>query len=180
MLLSTTAMARIWIAHHVSPPSGISILYNAQLLALVVPLGFAVIGNVVYQLASRSPSAHVRPFTLLACAYFVAFVAASIIAWRTEQAELSAFRRMITQPAPLLMACGFFMIEVGFLFGYRAGAPISTAPLIVNSVVAAMLLAIGVGIFAENVSWRVTVGIAVTLIGVTVIISDGYRGGVNG
>jgi drug/metabolite transporter (DMT)-like permease len=140
-----------------------------SLAPYVVPLFAALIGNCLYHLSSRGAAQKAPPFATLTAVYLVATALSLVMALSVERATLRTVTNILFAPTALLLAAAVVMIEVGFLFAYRANAPIASSSLLVNASVAVILALIGIAVFREGVSGRVLAGMAVTLIGVIVI-----------
>lgn len=132
-------------------------------------LGAALIGNLLYHLASRSAAEGGSPFAMLAVVYLVAFIGTAALAIGVEGVRAGDIARGLTRPPVLLLALAVPLIEAGFLWAYRYGAPVSTASLMVNASVAVMLALIGILLFREGFNARMAAGFVLTLAGVALI-----------
>lgn len=140
--------------------------------SLILPLGAAIAGNLLYHLASRGASGSGTPFATLAVVYLMGCIAAAILAVSVESAPLKSFGDVAMRPATLLLAAAVLMIEVGFLYAYRAGAPISSSSLLVNATVAVVLAGVGFLWYKESADWRAAAGLALTVTGVLLLASS--------
>jgi drug/metabolite transporter (DMT)-like permease len=75
--------------------------------------------------------------------------------------------------ASVVLAAAVTGVEVGFLLAYRAGWNISLAALIANTAVAAILVPVGLLLFAEQIRPIQAIGIGACLVGLVLI---NYRG----
>jgi drug/metabolite transporter (DMT)-like permease len=135
-----------------------------SLPASTLPLFFAVLGNLIYHLASRGTSG--SPFAVLAVVYLFACIGCAAIAVWMEGGGAGAAFSTAFSPTSLIFAVAVVMIEVSFIYVYRSGVPLASASLQVNASVAILLAAIGVMLFREGMSWRLAAGITLTLAGV--------------
>ena len=131
---------------------------------MVASLLLAIAGGVVYHTAAKSIPKDLAPGLVLTTAYAVALAisAAAHVALPLE--GVSTARRLI-HPAVFGLGLGAAMIELGYVLTYRAAWPISTASVIVNGMVAALLIPIGLAVFHETLSPTRAGGIALCVAG---------------
>ncbi len=60
-------------------------------------------------------------------------------------------------------------LEVGWIYAYRAGWPVSTASVVQSSFLAVALLLVGFLLYREALTWNKLVGTAICLAGLAVI-----------
>jgi len=60
-------------------------------------------------------------------------------------------------------------LELGYLLAYRAGWHISTMSLLANTLVALLLIPIGIMLYKESITLHATLGIALCIIGLMLI-----------
>ena len=60
-------------------------------------------------------------------------------------------------------------LEVGFIFAYKAGWPVSTAATVQSAFLAIALMVAGLLFFHEAITWNKVVGIVICLIGLAFI-----------
>jgi drug/metabolite transporter (DMT)-like permease len=142
---------------------------GATIPPYLAPLLATLVGNCVYHLASRGAAEKAPPFATLAVVYVLAAALSLGLALTTERMSVASIARSLTQPTALLLAGAVVLIEVGFLFAYRRGAPISSSSLLVNASVAVILALLGVSLLGERISRQAIVGMVVTLTGVVII-----------
>lgn len=142
---------------------------NSNFGVIALPLGVALLGNCLYHLTSRAAALQGTPFSTLAAVYLLGCIAATLIAVSFEGAGPASFGRMMTTPWAVMLAAAVLMIEVGFLFAYRAGAAISSSSLLVNASVAVILALVGIVALKEPLTWKLALGLALTIAGVVLI-----------
>jgi drug/metabolite transporter (DMT)-like permease len=131
---------------------------------VILPLLLAVAGGVLYHTAAKSIPKDLAPGLVLVAAYALA-LAVSVVAHVALPLGGDPTPRRLLHPAVLALGLGAAMIELGYVLTYRAAWPISTASVVVNGLVAAILIPVGLVVFAEGVSGRRTAGIALVLAG---------------
>ena len=67
--------------------------------------------------------------------------------------------------APFVLGLVIVGLEVGYIYAYKAGWPVSTAAIVQSAFLAAALLAVGALVYHEAVTPTKVVGIAICLVG---------------
>jgi len=133
--------------------------------SLLFAIAVVVTGQVVYHVAARGAPPHASPYVIIAIAYGVALLV-TVIAGLVAH-ELSAE----IPPAGLLLrgvalGCAVPLVEIGYIYSYRRGLPISTGPLTVLAIATIVLLPIGVVHFRDQLSWLNVLGTVVAAVGI--------------
>ncbi len=128
-----------------------------------LPIVLVVLGNVAYHFGQKSVPRDVRPMIATLGMYLVAGLTTlaliPIVASWPSRAEAARAAHW----SVALIGVGIVGIEVGFLLAYRAGWPISTASLSAGSLLALVLLPIGILAFGESFSVRRAAGFVLCL-----------------
>ena len=132
-----------------------------------LPLLLAVVGAVTYHLSQKAVPGAAAPFVVIGTAYAVG-LAACVAVVVANGAPVAETVRVAWRPA-VGIGLGALAIEAGFLLAYRAGWPLSTASLVVNATVAAVLLVAGLLAFGEALSARQWAGVAACALGLVLI-----------
>ena len=66
---------------------------------------------------------------------------------------------------PILLGVSVVGLEVGFLYAYRAGWPVSTASIVQSAFLALALLVVGAALYQEAVTPSKVLGVALCLAG---------------
>lgn len=134
----------------------------------------AVCGGVVYHMSAKSIPKDLPPGLVLVVAYACA-LAASLAAHvslpamsANTSAVLSEVERSgrLTHPAVIGLGLGAAMIELGYVLTYRAAWSVSVASVLVNGMVAALLIPVGIFLFGEHLSPPRVLGLLLCLAGV--------------
>lgn len=134
---------------------------NALALATVV------VSGVVYHLAQKSAPA-AMPWRMLAVAYGAAFVLTAGLALASgTPSHWQPGRREWT--LGLLIGLAVLGIEAGFFFVYRAGWALTSASIVANLSVAALLALIGMTVFGEPLSASRALGLVLAACAVVLI-----------
>ena len=125
----------------------------------------AVCGGVLYHISAKSVPRELAPALVLAVAYATA-LCLSVLAypWLPSQPGDGASTRLL-HPAVLGLGVGAAFIELGYVLTYRAAWPVSVASVVVNGMVAAILVPVGLVAFRERLSISRGAGMLLCLAG---------------
>ncbi|MBR3385516.1 MAG: hypothetical protein IKG69_10020 [Atopobiaceae bacterium] len=130
-------------------------------LATVWPIVLVVLGNVVYQICSKSIPADVHPLAAVAVVYAIGTVV-TIIMYHVINRGGNLLREFSgLNWAPFALGVVVVALEVGFMSAYRAGWPVSSTLTMVNAFVAVILLAVGYLLLHEEISATKLIGVAI-------------------
>ena len=132
----------------------------------VIAMLLAVGGGVIYHVAAKSVPRDATPTLVLLVAYVtaLAFTGLAHVSWPIEQGHARSSR--LLHPGVLGVGVGAAMIELGYVLAYRAALPVSVTSVGINSVVAALLIPVGLLAFDERLSATRIAGIMLSLTGV--------------
>jgi uncharacterized membrane protein len=138
----------------------------------VLPMLLTVSGAVLYQISSKSVPRAVHPLVAIIAAYVTAIVLCLFATWKwpVTGSVSDSLRHFNWGVAGI--GLGAALIEVGFLFAYRAGWPLNIASIVVNVSAAVILLPLGLAMFGERISLAKGVGAAFCLVGLVLISKD--------
>ena len=67
--------------------------------------------------------------------------------------------------APVILGLVIVGLEVGWIYAYKAGWPVSTGFIVQSAFMAAALLMVGYLLYREALTWNKIVGVVICLIG---------------
>jgi len=117
-----------------------------------LPIALVVLGNVAYHLGQKNVPRGVQPLWAALGMYLVAGVATLVLLPFLAGGPVRAAAGAAVHWSVLVIGLGIVAIEVGFLLAYRAGWPLSTASLSAGTLLALVLLPIGLAAFHESMS----------------------------
>jgi drug/metabolite transporter (DMT)-like permease len=120
-------------------------------------LAIVIVSSIAYHLAQKT-SGGLNPWPLLAIAYSVAVTLSIALALVTPGAARWPLRGEWT--GGLILGLAVFGIEAGFFFLYKSGWPLAIASMVASLSVAAILAAIGVLAFGEQLTVVRATGLA--------------------
>lgn len=137
-------------------------------LSAFAPLMLVVAGSLVYHVAAKSVPKALDPVASVIGVYAAALVASIVVYAAARPGSVPGLTQM-WHPAIAAVGLGALMIELGFLVSYRAQWPVSMASLMTNGLVAVLLVPIGALMFGETITVVRVIGVAICLIGVSLI-----------
>ncbi len=130
---------------------------------LLVALSVTIVGQVIYHTVMKVIGRDLSPFQVIAAAYFFALVAAIVIG---HYSKTFTGANLLTG---LLIGLAVLAVELGYIYSYRFGLPISIGALGVLVATTLFLIPIGMLVFSESISMRTIMGIILAIIGVWLI-----------
>jgi drug/metabolite transporter (DMT)-like permease len=133
----------------------------------IVSLPLIVLGVLLYHLAQKSMPKHINPLLALTAAYALGCVLSlAILALGGEMKEGWALLRNQDWMPIVALGLSLLPVELGFLYAYRTGWPISTTSITVGPFIAISLALIGLFWYHETLTLTKIMGIGLCVIGV--------------
>lgn len=133
------------------------------------PLGLVVLSNVFYQICAKSVPEGMNPLASLTITYVVGAVASVILYYVLNRDANILTEYSKANWAPFVLGIVIVGLEVGYIYAYKAGWPVSTAQIVQAAVLAVILIFVGRMLYHESVTWNKIVGILVCLGGLGLI-----------
>lgn len=129
------------------------------------PLGLVVLSNVVYQICTKSVPEGMDPFASLTVTYAVGALFSVVLFFIFHPGEnlLAEYKHL--NWAPVVLGIVIVGLEIGYIYAYKAGWPVSALAIVQSSVLAVALLVLGKFAYQEAITWNKLVGIIICLIG---------------
>ena len=133
------------------------------------PLALVVASNVFYQICAKSVPDKMNPLASLTITYIVGAIASFALyeLLYKDAAILEEYRK--TNWAPFVLGIAIVGLEVGYIYAYKAGWPVSSAQIVQSVILAIILIFVGYLLYKESITWNRLVGIIVCLIGLYLI-----------
>jgi multidrug transporter EmrE-like cation transporter len=134
-----------------------------------LPMLLAIGSNIFYHLFLKLIDSQANPVLSLFFTYLTA-ASISLIIYATVY-QSASFRQDITHLNWPCISLGIAIVflEFGFILAYRAGWQISTAAIFSNATIGIVLIPIGAMFFKENLDMTKLSGIALCVLGLTLI-----------
>ncbi|QGZ96621.1 hypothetical protein [Terricaulis silvestris] len=134
--------------------------------ALAIAFAITVFGQVIYHSIARTVGPSRQPFELIAAAYLFGLIAVVWVGLATKQMSVGGLISLRTLIPALGLGIAVALVEVGYIYSYRAGLPIGTGALSILAVTTLALVPIGMAMFAEQLTLKVFAGAALAAFGV--------------
>ncbi|MCR5535841.1 MAG: EamA family transporter [Succinivibrio sp.] len=140
------------------------------MLAYVWPLALVILANTFYNICAKSFPAVMNPLAALTVTYLVAAVVSLLLYYclKDEKSQLLLEYSRLNW-VPFAFGLALVGLEMGFIYVYKAGWPVSTAFIITSAFLAIILLVVGYVLYKEPISWNKVVGIGICLVGLWVL-----------
>lgn len=139
------------------------------MFSYVWPIALIVFSNIFYQICTKSVSESMNSFASLTVTYIVGAVTSAILYYVLNK-DANLFREYShLNWAPVILGLTLVGLEVGFIYAYKVGWPVSTASIVQSSFLAVALIIVGFFLYKEIITWNKVIGIGICLIGLTFI-----------
>jgi len=139
------------------------------MFSYIWPLGLVILSNTFYQIAAKSVPEKLDPFASLTITYAAAAVISFIFYCIFNRGGniLEEYKQL--NWAPFVLGIVIIGLEVGFIYAYKAGWPVSTAQIVQSSVLAGILILVGFFLYKEAITLNKIIGALICLAGLVLI-----------
>ncbi|WP_243144636.1 EamA family transporter [Defluviitalea raffinosedens] len=128
-----------------------------------------ILSNVFYQISAKSAPDEMNPFASLTVTYVIGAVASLIFYYVLNKEANIIHEYSKVNWAPSVLGFAIVGLEVGYIYAYKAGWPVSVAQIVQASVLAVILIFVGYLLYHESITWNKIAGIIVCLTGLALI-----------
>ena len=133
--------------------------------AMLWPVALVVLSNTVYQICAKSIPDAIHPLAALSVTYGVGTLATLLLYLLLNRGgSLLAEYRQLNWSSFVLGLC-IVGLELGFIYLYKAGWPVSTGQLVTSAVLAVVLIFVGLFLYRESITLSKGLGIAICMVG---------------
>lgn len=134
-------------------------------MGYVWPIALVVVSNILYQLCAKSVPKDMDTMASMTVTYTVGAICSAIIYFMINRNGnlLGEYAKM--NIAPVLLGVSVVGLEVGFIYAYKAGWPVSTASIVQSAFLAVALIFVGGLVYKEPITFNKIFGAAVCLVG---------------
>ena len=129
------------------------------------PLALVLFTNIFYQVCTKSVPGDLNPFASLIITYLTGAVFAAIFYYILSPApDLIREARNINW-SPFGLGLVIVGLEVGYIYAYKIGWPVSTAATVQSAFLAIALVIVGAVFYHEGVTANKIIGVIMCIIG---------------
>lgn len=139
------------------------------MLSYIWPLGLVVLSNVFYQICAKSVPDKMNPLASLTITYAIGAAASLLLYFALNRGGNILQEYQKTNWAPFVLGLVIVGLEVGYIYAYKAGWPVSAAQIVQAAVLAVILIFVGYMLYKEAITWNKVLGILVCLAGLGLI-----------
>lgn len=133
------------------------------------PIVLVVLSNTLYQVCAKSTPADVNPLASLTVTYLVAALASFLLYHVLVRDGSIGKEYAHLNWAPFVLGLVIIGLEVGMIYTYRVGWPVSVAPTVNGAFLAISLLFVGAFLYQEPITATKVAGLVVCLVGMWLI-----------
>lgn len=134
-------------------------------MGYVWPIALVVVSNILYQLCAKGVPKDMDTMASMTVTYTVGALCSAIIYFVINKNGnlLGEYAKM--NFAPALLGVSVVGLEVGFIYAYKTGWPVSTASIVQSAFLAVALILVGGLVYKEPITFNKIFGAAVCLVG---------------
>lgn len=129
------------------------------------PIALVVISNILYQICAKSVPREMDAMASLTVTYLVGVVCSAVMFFVLNPGGSLLREYGKLNAAPVLLGISVVGLEVGFLYAYKAGWPVSTASIVQSAFLSLALLVVGALLYQEAVTPNKVLGVVICLVG---------------
>ena len=129
------------------------------------PIALVVVSNIIYQICAKSVPKGMDAMASMTVTYLVGAVCSAILYFVLNRNGnlLQEYTKM--NAAPILLGISVVGLEIGFLYAYKVGWPVSTASTVQSAFLAVALIFVGALLYHEAITPSKLLGVAACRVG---------------
>ena len=130
------------------------------------PIVLVACFNIIYLICAKSVPKEMDAMASMTITYLVGAVCSAILFFMFNKngSLLQEYSKM--NLAPALLGLSVVGLEVGFLYAYKVGWPVSTASIVQSAFLSVALVVVGALLYHEAITPNKILGVAVCLVGI--------------
>lgn len=134
-------------------------------MSYIWPIALVVISNIIYQICAKSVPKDMDAMASMTVTYLVGAVCSAIIFYAMHRNGNLLHEYSKLNVAPFLLGVSVVGLEVGFIYAYKAGWPVSTASIVQSAFLSVALIFVGALLYREAITANKIIGVVICLIG---------------
>lgn len=134
-------------------------------MSYIWPIALVVASNTLYQICAKSVPREMDALASLTVTYLVGAACSAVMFFALNR-DANLFQEYgKLNAAPVLLGVAVVGLEVGFIYAYKAGWPVSTASIVQSAFLSLALIFVGALLYREAITPSKLVGVVICLIG---------------
>lgn len=135
------------------------------MFSYIWPIGLVVLSNVMYQICAKSTPEAIHPLASLTVTYAVAALMSGILYFVLNRGGNLMKEYSHLSWSPFALGVVIIGLEVGWIYAYKAGWPVSVGMIVQSSFLAVALLLVGYFLYHEALNASKVIGVMICLVG---------------
>lgn len=139
------------------------------MLSYIWPIALVLTANTFYQICAKSIPGDMDPLASVTVSYLIAAAVSFVLYFvlRKEGTLAEEYARL--NWAPFAIGVILIGLDIGCIYAYKVGWPVSTMQIVQAAVLAIVLIFVGKLLYKEEITWNKVAGILVCLAGLGLI-----------
>lgn len=133
--------------------------------AMLWPVALVVLANTFYQICAKAIPDSIHPLAALSITYGVGCLASIVLFFLLNRGGNLLAEYHHLNWSSFVLGLSIVGLEVGFIYLYKAGWPVSTGQLVTSAVLAVVLIFVGVLLYKEALTFSKVLGIVICMVG---------------
>ena len=134
-------------------------------MSMIWPIALVVFSNVIYQICAKGVPKNMDAMASMTITYLVGALCSAIMYFVMNRNGNLLQEYMKTNWSPIFLGVSVVGLEVGFIYAYKNGWPVSTASIVQSAFLAVALLFVGALLYRESISISKIIGVGFCLVG---------------
>jgi len=135
----------------------------------IIPILIIVASKSFYHICSKSTPQGINAFGTLFVTYTTAAIVTLLLSIYFIRPENMLSELTKINWSSIVLGIAIVGLEAGYIYAYRIGWQVNTAPLVANTTLAVVLVIIGAILYGETMTFKQIVGVVVCIIGMLLI-----------
>ena len=134
-------------------------------MSMIWPIALVVFSNIVYQICAKGVPKDMDAMASMTITYLVGAAGSAVmfLVMNRNGSLLQEYAKV--NWAPIFLGISVVGLEIGFIYAYKNGWPVSTASIVQSAFLSVALLLVGTLLYHEQISVSKIVGVGFCLVG---------------
>ena len=134
-------------------------------MSMIWPIALVVFSNIVYQICAKGVPKDMDAMASMTITYLVGAACSAVMFFVMNRNGSLLQEYAKVNWAPIFLGISVVGLEIGFIYAYKNGWPVSTASIVQSAFLSVALLLVGALLYHEQISVSKIVGVGFCLVG---------------